>query len=91
MNNNLKYLSFKILFFSFLLLGLIGCSHGSKDINKESCDQFRQMEASAIDSRNTINAMNEEHSSDATKSALDNADDALDILQARMIKECPLE
>jgi hypothetical protein len=49
------------------------------------------MEASAIDSRNTINAMNEEHSSDATKSALDNADDALDILQARMIKECPLE
>lgn len=86
MNNSQDYIFSKILFFCFILIGLSGCSD-----NKESCDQFRQMEASAIDSRNTINAMNEEHSSDATKSALDNADDALDILQARMIKECPLE
>jgi cyanophycinase-like exopeptidase len=57
--------------------------------SKETCNQYEQMEAAQLASRNTINAMDREHSSDATKSALADADDALDILEAKMMKECP--
>jgi hypothetical protein len=45
------------------------------------------MEASQLASRNILNDMDRNHSSDSTKAALANADDALDMLQAKMLKE----
>ena len=66
-----------------LALSLAGCGE-----NEETCNQLRQMEISQLNSRNTIDSMNNEHSSEAMQSALNDADDALDVLQAKLIKEC---
>ena len=73
----------KILIISFVVFLLYGCNN-----NTEKCNQYNQIEASMLSSRNSIYSMNREHSSDATQLALRNADDALDELQKKMIDEC---
>ena len=72
-----------LLILSCLLVTLASCSN-----NEESCNQLKQIEAAQLSSRNTISSMNQEHSSDATKSALNDADDAIDEIQRKLIKEC---
>lgn len=74
-----------------LSLSAAGCGQSEESKHEANCQQLRQMEISQLDSRNTIDAMNQEHSSETMQSALDNADDALDILQEKILKECPIE
>ncbi len=72
-----------------ILFALYKCSgENSSSHASSTCEELRKMEAFQMASRNTINKMNEEHSSDAMQSALNDADDALDILQAKLEKEC---
>jgi len=82
----MKNLKYSLLFFSLVFI-LNGCGN-NQDSKKESCKQLHDMEDSQLASRNTLAGMDEEHSSDATKTALANADDALDILQDKISKEC---
>ena len=67
-------------------------AYGDSGIDHDqSCKELYAVESSVLASRNTINNMNKEHSSDAMQSALNNADDALDILQAKLNRECPVK
>jgi hypothetical protein len=77
-----------------LALSLAGCGENQESSDQlsqkeETCNQLRQMEISQLNSRNTIDSMNKEHSSQAMQSPLDDADDGLDILQAKLEKDCP--
>jgi uncharacterized lipoprotein YehR (DUF1307 family) len=76
-----------------LVFSLAGCGENEESSDQlsqkeESCNHLRQMVISQLNSRNTIDSINKEHSSEAMQSALDDADDGLDVLQAKLIKEC---
>lgn len=82
----------RLLFAVLLIVNLSGCGEDKescRQLRQMDCRQLRQMEAFQLASRNTINSMNKEHSSDALQSALNYADDGLDILQAKLEKDCP--
>ena len=83
----------RLLLVFLLIFSLAGCGENQESSDRlsqkeETCNQLRQMEISQLNSRNTIDSMNKEHSSEAMQSALDDADDGLDVLQAKLIKEC---
>lgn len=79
----LRYL--KYLFITSILI-IAGCDNGAEV--EMTCTSLREIEHYQIISRNKINAMNEEHSSEMMQSALINADYAIDIIQKELSSNC---
>ena len=73
----------KLIIFSILISVLASCG-----ASKEDCERLQLTEASQIRSRNTINEMHQSSPSEKSKQALNDADDAIDQIQQKIIKEC---
>jgi hypothetical protein len=73
----------KLIMYSGLIAILSSCG-GSK----EECERLQLTEASQIRSRNAVNEMYQSSPSEKSKQALNDADDAIDQIQQKIIKEC---
>jgi hypothetical protein len=77
----------KLIIFSGLIVVLASCGRSDEE-SKNECDRLEMAEASQLRSRNAINEMYQKNQSDKTQQAINDADDAIDEIQRKLVKEC---
>jgi hypothetical protein len=73
----------KLIIYFGIIATLASCG-----VSKEDCERLQLTEASLIRSRNAVNEMHQSSPYEKSKQALNDADDAIDQIQQKIIKEC---